>query len=185
MATKKESELLQVDGLNLARTNRILRSLKMAQPIHPDCQHPRRDRWWVFCEERDHSPYISTQEREITTPEYGTDEDGDKILVGSKTKIKIVERPNLVQVPLDPSHNDGRGPENFARTKGFRQLEEIGYAPLCQLHDCWLPAVVNCEFGEYCSKEHARLVGAREEGIALEVLDRRKRRAQLRRVEID
>lgn len=176
---------IQIKGDNMSRTNRVLRTLKMVQPIHAECQFPIRGKWWVRCEEAGHEPYVTKQERIIDVPTYATDEDGDLVLTETKTKKKIVMRPNLTQVALDESINDGRGPERFAREKGFRQLEDLGFEPMCQMYDCWLPVTIVCEFGEFCSKEHARLVGARTEGVALEVLDPRKRRAQLRAVEID
>ena len=182
---KQEENLIELKGQNFARSNRTLRTLKMGQPIHPECQWPRTERWWVRCEEAGHEPYITKQEREFSIPVYETDEDGDMVLKETKTKRKVIVRPNIVQVALDDDHNDGRGPEKFAKTKGFRQLEELGYMPMCQLYDCWMPSTVKCEFGEFCSKEHARMVGALAEGVALEVLDRRKRRAQLRAVELD
>lgn len=184
MATKQTPALVEIKGDNFARQNRVLRSIKMAQPIHPECQWPRRKNWWVGCEEKGHEPYVTKSIRLIEEPVYETDDEGDLVLKETKTKQKVVIRPNVTQVPLDMAINDGRGPDKFARDKGFRQLEEVGFAPMCQLHDCWLPAKLTCEFGEYCSKEHARMVGAMEEGIALEVLDARKRRAQLRAVEV-
>lgn len=183
MVTKKP-ELVELKGDNMAKSNRNRRSIKMAQPIHSDCQWPRRKAWWVGCEEKGHEPYITKQTRLIEQPVYDVDDEGDMVLKETKTKQKVVVRPNLVQVILDVGHNDGRGPDRFAKEKGFRQLEEVGYAPMCQLFDCWLPATVTCDFGEFCSKDHARLVGAHDEGIALEVLDARKRRAQLRAVEV-
>lgn len=185
MVAKKPA--LEIKGQNFAGQNRVLRSIKMAQPIHSDCQWPRSARWWVKCEDAGHNPYITEQIREVSEQVTGPDPDDASVTIVTGTKIKkvVVERPNLVQVPLDMASNDGRGPDRFARDKGFRQLEEVGYEPLCQLHNCWLAATLSCEFGEFCSKEHARLVGAMAEGVALEVLDRRKRRAQLRAVEID
>lgn len=185
MATKKEPELLSAAGINLSHGNRALRSIKMAQPIHAECQYPHRRGWWNKCLADNHDPYHTEQIRLIETPVYEVDEEGDTVLTGTKTKQKVVKKLNLVQVPLEEGHNDGRGVDIFSRNKGFTELEKIGYEPLCQLHDCWLTATFTCEYGEYCSKEHARLIGAAVENMPLEVLQPRKRRAQLRSVELD
>lgn len=181
----EETAKIQIKGQNFSRTNRVLRTLKMGQPIHADCQFPITRNWWASCDEKGHEPYITKQDREIVIPTYDVDDEGDMVQVSEKVKIKQVVRPNLVQVALDESINDGRGPERFARDKGFKQLEELGFEPMCQMFDCWLPVTVVCDFGEFCGKEHARLVGALAEEVALEVWDRKKRRAQLRAIELD
>ncbi|HSE44952.1 MAG TPA: hypothetical protein VLA89_06450 [Gemmatimonadales bacterium] len=184
MTTETEPRIT-IKGENFSRSNRILRTLKMAQPIHAECQFPIKARWWVACEEAGHEPYLTKQDRLIETPVYGVDEEGDMVLQETKTKKKQVVRPNITQVALDESINDGRGVERFTREKGFKQLEDLGYQPMCQMFDCWLPVNIVCDFGEYCSKEHARLVGALVEEVALEVWDKKKRRAQLRAIELD
>lgn len=187
MATAKEPkvELKSADGLSLAKGGRILRTIKMGQPIHAECQWPPRESWWVGCMDKGHEPFVTHQLITVETPVWEVDEEGDTVLTGTKTKQKRVSHLNIVQVPLDESVNDGNGPERFKREKGFKDLEELGYKPMCQLFDCWLDATIKTNYGDYCSKAHARMVGAREEGIALEVVDSRKRATQLRSVELD
>lgn len=179
-----KQKLTSVKGISLAHSNRALRVLKMLQPIHPECQFPLRREWWKACEEAGHEPYVTRQEVEVKVPVYGEDEDGDLVLIEEKVKKKVVTHPNITQVALTRSINDGRGPERFAKEKGFRQLEEMGFAPLCQMLNCWLEATITTPWGEFCGRNHARLVAAAEDGVALEVLDRRKRDRQLRAIDI-
>lgn len=180
----KKKALIKLTGPNMARSNRVLRVVKMLQPIHPECQHPYRRGWWTACEEAGHEPYLTKQEVDVSTPVYDHDEDGDLVLVDTKTKRKLVVHPNIVQVPLSRGVGDARAPERFAREKGFRHMEEMGYSPLCQMLNCWQEAKLVTNWGEFCSTEHARLVAADEDEIALEVYDQRKRNRQLRAIDI-
>ena len=177
--------LVTITGVNMARTNKQIRTVKMLQPIHADCQWPYRKGWWNDCEAAGHNPYQHEDLQEVETPVFEKDEEtGEEVLIKIEQRRVRVLNPNVTQVPLDSGSNDGRGPEKFANDKGFLQLEERGYSPMCQLFDCWLEAKITSPYGEYCSKEHARMIGAREEGVALEVLQPRKRARQLRDIEL-
>lgn len=184
MTEKTDRPKLELKGENLAHTNRALRTIKMAQPIHAECQFPPRLRWWDKCMEKGHDPYITDEEVPVQKKIYEKDEDGDTYLKEVRETTKIVPHLNTTQVSTDAGINDGKGPELFKMTKGFKELSELGYEPLCEMYDCWLKATIGTVYGAYCSKEHARLVGANEEGIFLIVNDGKKRRAQLRGIEL-
>jgi hypothetical protein len=180
--TKKDVKV--VAGPSLATSTRVLRTIKMLRPIHAECQWPRTPRWWEKCEQAGHDPYFSTDKVEIREPIYDTDEDGDLVQTGEKVKTKLVKHPNITQVPLASHVGDGKAVEVCEREKGFRFMEDMGFAPLCQMYNCWAEAKINTAWGLYCSPMHARLVAADEDGIALEVYDRAKRRKQLRAIDI-
>lgn len=176
-ATKAEKKVIKGRDLSNIRSG-VLRSLKMAQPLCEECQKQYQNAvgWQDACP---HDPYISKLHVDVEVPVYAEDEEGDMVLVETKLKKKLVIEPNVVQIPLSQDINNGRGPELAREKKGYRFLDELGYAEMCQMHNCWLPASVATVWGDYCSESHARLVGAREMGENLEVLNRNKRRAQL------
>lgn len=183
MVIKKD--LFEIPSVNFSH-GIALRGIKMGQPICAEHygNGQSRKQWWVRCLDAGHNPYVSVHEDTIEESVYEIDEDGDKVRTGTKTKIKVREEYNIIQVPLDLGINSGRGPEDGEKQKGFKNLEEIGVKPVCQLWDCWQPVKIRSPYGDYCSIQHARMIAAHQDGVAVEVLDRGKRRRQLASVDV-
>lgn len=159
-----------------------LRTIKMAQPICEEHQRPG-NKWVAGCLAAGHKPFQTSTEVPYEEPIYEIDEDGDKVRVGVKQKIKLVTEWNITQVPLDEGINSGRGPADYIK-KGFVYLEDMGIAPVCQMNNCYRQVKVRGPYGDYCSPEHARLVAATQDRIPLEILDGRKRRRQLNSINV-
>jgi hypothetical protein len=154
----------------------------MAQPVCEEHQRPG-NKWVKACLAAGHEPFKTSSEVPVVIPLYDIDEDGDKVKVGEKTKIKLVTEWNITQIPLDEGINSGRGPQ-LALKKGMLYLEDLGIAPVCQMNNCYRQVHVRGPYGDYCSTEHARLVAAVQDRIPLEILDGKKRRRQLTSINV-
>jgi hypothetical protein len=166
---------------SVPKANYCLRTIKMVQPICAECQWPPRARWWKTCP---HDPYTIQESEEIVTPDLQEDEHGDFIVKGEEVKIRVHRYLNLAQVPLTEAVNGGRGLEQ-AQARGFVFPEEFDQPPMCQYYDCWEESPkFHTIYGDFCNADQARLIGADEENIVLEVLEPSKRREQLRRIDL-
>lgn len=174
--TEEKQPQIELEGRFLAGAA-PLRTVKMAQPSCEEHQRPG-NKWVAQCQAAGHNPFIHEYEKVIEEPIYEIDEDGDKVLVGTKTKVKVFSEYNITQVPLDEGINSGQGPRFYIR-KGFVYLEDIGIAPMCQMNNCWRKVEVRGPYGDYCSIEHARLCAAAQDRVPLEIIDNKKRRRQL------
>jgi hypothetical protein len=74
--------------------------------------------------------------------------------------------PNISEVAYTQSIGSGRQPGNQRLYKGWKFLEELGIAPMCMLFGCGRAfPTVKVENDYFCSIEHARAVGAREQQV--------------------
>lgn len=179
--TEEKQPLIELEG-KFVPGAAPLRTIKMAQPICEEHQRPG-NKWVGECQRAGHNPFVHTYDMPYSEPLYEVDDDGDRVLVGTKEKIKQVSEYNITQVPLDEGVNSGRGPRDYIK-KGFVYLEDIGIAPMCQMNNCWRSVKIRGPYGDYCSTDHARLCAAVQDRIPLEVIDGRKRRRQLASFEV-
>jgi hypothetical protein len=101
--------------------------------------------------------------------------------------------PNVRSVPIDEGNRSGTA-MSHQMTKGWKQPEELGIAPICEFQGCWEPlkdskgkwltTVKRTPWGNYCSDTEARIIGFSLSGEAAEVQDQKKRRQQLRSVDL-
>src|SRR5581483_8613737 len=180
--TKEQLPPRQVRVREASNVRRIL----MAQPVCPVVDDPNDPAytgetncqrefggapgWWTRCEERGHDPYYTIQR--VTKTEDVVDEDG--MVTGQRKRVVETRRLNLASVAYSTRINSGRGPAVAREFKGFRTLEEMGYAPVCEFRNCELPVKIRTRYGNYCSDRHARLVGAGVEGMLLEANPNRR-----------
>lgn len=191
---EKKAPLKKLPGFSQGvRANAAVRMVKMAAPICPNSVHKyEKDRdgrlvpvaqapnlqncqlaggeWWKDCEARGHNPYFSNRVWYTKEDVWETDEAGESILTGTKTRRHQELVPNVVQVASDIRHNSGQGVNRAITKKGRIRLEEIGYESPCQFRNCQRPVAANAKsvpFGNYCSQEHLALVAANENQIAL------------------
>lgn len=135
-----------------------VRALKMVRPICPTCQGiDALADWHVKCE---HDPYFTKKPHVKKVDKFEVqDVDGveREVLVGQDTRTFLVREPNITEVVVSVRSNDGRSVEK-KRRYGFKELPEVGYAPMCQMYACGkaFPAVAT-EYGDYCSENHAKL----------------------------
>lgn len=192
MPASKE-ELKKIPGFSQGvRPNSAVRMVKLARPICPNsslkmvrgedgkwvaaevqeanCQLSGDPRWWEQCEALGHNPYWTVrvwyEPVDITTE----DENGDLIVTGTKRVKHTVKRPNLAQVAVGIRHNSGLGAKVKITKHGFKRLGDIGFEECCQFRNCQKPLdpkFTGTNFGNYCSYEHAALIGADIEGILL------------------
>ena len=165
------------------RDNASVRMVKMMQPICPFSQfeidvtpegklvprrEPRPDRqncqkrgrgWWDYCVEQGHDPYFRTRVW-YSKKDLFEEQDGEQVKTGERTVRHEEKRPNIAQVAAHVRVNSGRGPALSYRNKGFRTLEDFGYAPVCEYRNCQNEVKVTSRMGGYCSMYHAALIGA-------------------------
>lgn len=163
------------------------RSVKMFRPVCKECQQGAAGTaWWDNCE---HDPYFQNAPREIKTPNLidDPDEKGSQIVDGYTTKIKWEVVPNIAQV--QQNHRTGiAGTDTVSRFKrrGYVMPEEKGYAPFCQLNECWSQdiQVRTPEYGDYCSILHAKAAVADALEITLEVIHEQKAKRQVAKIPV-
>jgi hypothetical protein len=162
-----------------------MRCIKVFRPKCETCQRGRLTaaRWWETCE---HEPYFTTFYIPITEDETRMDENGDLEVIGQKTKKIKRQVPNTGQVMLDIGANSGEGLRKAKEEKGFKEPEEMGYAPICQYRDCWTdnPSHKHARYGDYCREMELRVIAAQIQGIKLEQNIAEKRAQQLASVAI-
>jgi len=179
------------------RENAAIRMVKMVRPVCPNSQIemqttpegkliPKRsnspDRqncqkmgfgWWKVCEEKGHNPYFTDRVW------YEKIEEVDE--AGEVTKTRNVRHhgnpcpacnqdhtfPNVVQVAAHIRVNAGQGARFKRDRHGFKRLGELGYAEVCQYRNCQKPITVTSRVGQYCSRQHAALIGADSQNIML------------------
>lgn len=171
-----------------------LRAVKMARPIcEQGCQGSMDSalRWMDTCKhgpaEKDGSPYWRMRQhiKKVAAYEPVLDAEGDptgEYMGKTETRMFFTLEPNITEVVYSMSHNSGTGVQDSIFWKGFKFLPEIGVAPMCELKGCgkaW-PDVRTLDFGDYCTIDHARLVGARLQVVQLPANDEKKRREMLR-----
>lgn len=215
MTAKTKSDLKLLPGHSQGvRVNAAIRDVILAQPICPksqirgkmvdghyeapeigpddsNCQLRGGD-WWVDCEAKGHDPYFRTQERIVTRPTYAEDEAGDLVEVSTK-KVLLRDRVlNVTSVSTNIRLGSGQAVRYKKRKFGFRSLEDMGYAEVCQYRGCQKPIrVKNARYGNFCSTEELQLVAADVEEVLLSRTDHgldvgsetksaRRRRNQLR-----
>lgn len=165
-ADKKKLKTFQWTGG--VSDERARRAIKMLKPVCFECQGntwPPVPGWWNDCP---HRPYERLVPKKVRIESYIEDEDGDIVLDEEATKrsmkTKMVLVPNIVEVIYHIQLNDHQGPLKFQTLKGFKQMHEAGYAPMCEAYGCgraW-PTFKSDEFGTYCSQKHAQQCALKE-----------------------
>lgn len=178
-----EKELKKVPGFSQGvRVNAAMRTVKLIRPICPNSQSKRNSdgsfsyigqncqlaggQWWVACEAAGHNPYVTKTTYYETVDVY----DDEGFVVSTKKRPIIIERPNVVQVPLSRRMHSGNGVKNSMEKKGRRRLADFGFEEICQFRNC-MNAVnkkyISPAFGSYCSFDHMSLVAADAQEIML------------------
>jgi len=132
--------------------------VKMVRPTCRECQGPDAPaNWWANC---GHDPYFTKKPHIKKVERYETELiDGveREVLAGTDTRTYLVREPNITEVVVTARANDGRGVEKKQRY-GFKQLPDIGYAPMCEMYGCGKAfPTVDTQYGVYCSENHAKL----------------------------
>lgn len=186
-----DADLPKIPGYSRGVRERVgLRMLKMCRPICPNSkiemeQDARGDwrqvergpdeqncqleggRWWVTCEERGHEPYWQVTKwhtKKDILDDILDDEGnptGEKYVKTVALIPHEVRRPNLSQVAIAKNINNGRGPEDAIRRKGFKYLATLGFQECCQFRNCQKEVderFVIDGLGRYCSQRHLELV---------------------------
>ena len=155
------------------------------------CQHSQNIHagWWDSCERKGHRPYYTPVTQTRRTPKFKQGEQAhEQVLIGYEEEIVTVSwEPNLKQISRNERINSDAGPEMY-RAIGYRMPEELGVAPFCEYRECWAQDnLVRTEYGVFCSKDQARMVGAEVQGVRLEIFTQTpegqsKREKQLREI---
>ena len=155
-----------------------VRAVKMVRPECSICQIGGDEvvGWWNHYEntEDSHDHYWGLRPKTLRVPKYIKDEDGDLVLDEAGTKAasrtKFIRVPNIVEVLVQESSNSGLAVQKFTQRKGFKTLQAIGVAPMCELYGCGksFPSV-RTEYGDYCNVTHAKLAIANEIGVKFTV----------------
>ncbi len=198
-ARNLDTELKTIPGYSQGvRTNASVRTIKLGRPIcpfskiemekdeagrwvpkqgptDPDRQNCQKagGAWWKDCEARGHDPYNSTIVWYVTEDKYD-DETGE--LTGQRKFRRSRVIPNIAQVAVSTRLNSGKGARRAITMKGFKRLEDMGYAEVCQYRNCQKPvnpAAVSDKYGRYCSADELALIIADQQGILLHRPDAR------------
>jgi hypothetical protein len=176
------------------------RAIKMVQPVCAECQaeykHPL---WWKLCP-KEHDMFYTTTQGYMEKQPDGTfrritvervpiveEKDGRRVISGyEEIELPIKRTLNLVQVPMGVRVNSGKALLD-ARYWGFKDLGDFNLRFMCEYRDCWEQpdTLLDTPYGRFCTATQARLVGADEEGIVMEVYDEKKRKAQLRAINLE
>jgi hypothetical protein len=156
-----------VKMMNESRLSRPFHMVKMVAAVCPDRDYPGKSHqpstastgfWIPACEAAGHDPWVRAQEVEIVRPTYETREDGRKFKTGEEIEIELVETPNLEQIPYDIKAYSGKALE-FYLEMGWKQPEELGYAPFCEYLGCWNQnPKFQTNVGLYCNRNEAALM---------------------------
>ena len=135
----------------------------------PNCQFEYRlnnmGRWQVEkCIELGHDPYYTTTRRRVLEEVVGD----DGFVTESKVRIKVSKVLNVMPVAVGVRYTDGKE-YDLAVARGYKHLEEFGYASPCEYRQCSQPQRLKTRFGNYCGERHARLIGAMVRGIMLPI----------------
>jgi hypothetical protein len=159
-----------------------LRGVKMVQPICNICQGADVELgWWATCKhgpvEKDGSPYWRMRQHIRRVEAFTPVVDADGKETGAFTSNRgpdgkapaqnfFTLEPNINEVAYNQGHASGRLPGNQRLYKGWKFLEELGIAPMCMLKGCGKAfPTIKVETDYFCSVEHARAVGAREQQV--------------------
>lgn len=146
------------------------RVIKMARPQCRICQTGKVDLPPNWADSCTHDPYWSSQKKTRVKPTWEDQVNPDtgeteSVLTGEETTTYRVRVPNIVEVSFHARSNAGKGPQLFQVFKGYKRLPEVGLAPMCEMRGCgkaW--PTVRTRFGDFCTEQHARAVGADIEG---------------------
>ena len=144
-------------------------------PLRQNCQNERDETgasivgWWDKCEALGHDPYYTTRVWYSKEPEYGPDPDNPDqiVLIKDKTVRHESKYPNVSQVAAHTRVNGGRGVQFKMERSGFKRLRDMGYKEVCQFRNCQKEIKFTSRVGQYCSQEHAVLVGADLQSVFL------------------
>lgn len=163
-------------------------------PEDEACQHPQNigPEWWIACEAKGHMPYMVPHTETTRKPKYDPPElgpaGGTQRLVGYEDEVTEVNwHPHLVQISQSERINSDMGPLLY-RSVGYLLPQERGLAAYCEYRDCWAQEpTFHTDWGSYCTRDQARMIGADVTGVRLEVMThedygRKKRRDQLTKV---
>jgi len=124
--------------------------------------------WWEICMSRNHDPYYTTKYIRREEDVVEVQEDGTELVVESRMKKVRLKILNVARVAAYTRVSGGRGPLYARVLKGFRDLSDMGYEPVCEFRNCELPVTVDSRYGKFCGQRHARLIGADVEIVFLE-----------------
>lgn len=178
--------------------NRPLKMVKMIQARCTVCSPMGQGKrgWWETCE---HDPYYHyepiPQGPQIVEGEDGVFEEDTQ---PQKKRFKKV--PNWKQIADDVKVASGRM-VRIQLERGSKFPEDLGYAPVCDYHNCWEPANpkytvqttidyegVQTVLGKYHARNEAAIMRLRLEGVPIYIgvdEDIRRRASQLNNVNID
>lgn len=158
---------------------RAVRTIKM---LEPDCkEHRIRKGWTKECIAAGHDPFVMTFEEEVNVPKYEEDAEGDKVLTGTKVVLHSTITPLVSQFSYAKNINDKKSIQ-LAKQRGCLSLESQGFKPFCEMMNCWREANIRTNDGDFCSKRHLAVILLAESNVATEILDAKKKEAQLRSV---
>jgi hypothetical protein len=190
MVAKKDLKVIPWErtGVRLATGGR---TIKMLQPVCPNaavgsgCESKGEPGWWVSCEKAGHNPYFQVEEVKTQTPIISESESGRKLVTGHQEEIELVESVRTNQVPYYERVNSKQGVEQKRFFHGWKNPEEMGFAPMCEFRNCYAPfPEVKTRYGSFCSEEEARMVIADERHVVLEVMLPDKRADQIEGITI-
>ena len=197
MATAKKEELKVLPGFSQGvRPSAAVRTVKMARPIcpnskitmelddkgkpvpikkpgEPNCQLEGGE-WWIKCEERGHDPYYITRKWYTTEDILETDSQGRLVKTGEQLFPHTERHLNVAQVAAAININNGKGPQEAIRLKGFKLLKQMGHIEVCQYRNCQKPVAdegISRKYGRFCSREHLSLIGAVTEEMTLPIVE--------------
>lgn len=90
--------------------------------------------WWVRCE---HNPYFRAIETQVRKPITRLAEDGRLMLDGFETEVVREMKPNFVEEPIGERVGSGVMVAYKKAVRGFKEVEDFGYAPFCDARGCW------------------------------------------------
>lgn len=158
-------------------------------PASDNCQvvynHPL---WWKLCDHvEDKTDLYRRKTERIDTLPVIEEKNGRRVIVAHEQVITETAEWNWTQVPFGSERvNSGRSIGD-AQLGGAKHPSELGLRDCCEYRNCFNQpdSLLVTPYGTFCKADEARLVGADVEEVVLEVWDRKKRRAQLRQIELD
>lgn len=134
---------------------RPVRMVKMVQPKCGECRDLGFG-WWENCPHDPYRSYFTVPGAESPQIE---EVNGRKMVRGTiKADDELELRENIVQVPAEDKIYSGRGPD-ASRQRGYKEVMEFGFQPVCEYRDCYEPAKIHCQYGNYCSRDQAAMMG--------------------------
>jgi len=185
----RTAEVVPFAGVNRAAPNQTNRMIKCARPVCEECKakyNPKGKRpdWWKACIANGHNPYVRYRDKVVTEKKYTIREDGARVLGGTTEVIYSELILNVAQIPQSEDSNAGRGLEKAVIFKGYKTLDRLGYGIRCEMAGCSVHAKFQCQYGNFCSDQHARRVGYDRDVVVHEVYDQKKRDRQMEGINI-